>query len=115
MSKEKYIDINQLQVQYEDFMLKLGKEKRLEYYGSSLDDLYIMLKIEHDGVYDYVLVDFYADVVDMRIYDEYKFIKVDHFKLTTEIFMNMIDNLDTYSINMNKLLNESEDDSNAPF
>lgn len=106
MAKEKTINLSELQVAFEDFMLRLGAEPRLQYYGSSFDDLYIMIQIEHDGVNDIALVDFFTDVVDMRIYDEYKFLVADHFKLDMELFMNAIANMNTYSIQMEKILNE---------
>ena len=108
MAKEKMINLSELQVAFEDFMLKLGAEPRLQYYGSSFDDLYIMAQIEHDGVNDIALVDFFTGVVDMRIYDEYKFLVVDHFKVDMELFMNAIANMNTYSIQMEKILNESK-------
>lgn len=106
MAKEKTINLSELQVAFEDFMLRLGKEPRLQYYGSSFDDLYIMVQIEHDGVNDIALVDFFTDVVDMRIYDEYKFLVADHFKIDMELFMNAIANMNTYSIQMEKILTE---------
>lgn len=106
MDKEKTINLSELQVQFEDFMLKLGAEPRLQYYGSSFDDLYIMAQIEHDGVNDIALVDFFTGVVDMRVYDEYKFIVVDHFKLNIDLFMDIIANMNIYSIQMSKIINE---------
>lgn len=108
MAKEKTINLSELQVAFEDFMLRLGVEPRLQYYGSSFDDLYIMIQIEHDGVNDIALVDFFTNVVDMRIYDEYKFLVADHFKLDMELFMNTISNMNTYSIQMEKILTEGE-------
>ena len=87
-------------------MLKLGSEPQLQYYGSNFDHLYIMIQIEHDGVNDIALIDFFTDVVDMRIYDEYKFLVADHFKIDMDLFMNAIANMNTYSIQMNKILNE---------
>lgn len=108
MTKEKMINLSDLQVAFEDFMLKLGTEPRLQYYGSSFDDLYIMIQIEHDGVNDIALVDFFTDVVDMRIYDEYKFLVVDHFKLDMQLFMNAISNMNTYNIQMKKILTEGK-------
>ena len=106
MAKEKTINLSDLQVRFEDFMLKSGAEPRLQYYGSNFDDLYIMIQIEHDGVNDIALIDFFTDVVDMRIYDEYKFLVADHFKIDMDLFMNAIENMNTYSIQINKILNE---------
>ena len=85
MTKEKTINLSELQVRFEDFMLKLGAEPRLQYYGSNFDDLYIMIQIEHDGVNDIALIDFFTDVVDMRIYDEYKFLVADHFDFSLKL------------------------------
>ena len=113
MAKEKTINLSDLQVRFEDFMLKLGAEPRLQYYGSNLDDLYIMIQIEHDGVNDVALIDFFTDVVDMRIYDEYKFLVADHFKVDMDLFMNAIENMNTYSIQMNKLLTEGSASTDA--
>lgn len=108
MTKEKTVNLSELQVRFEDFMLKLGAEPRLQYYGSSFDDLYIMIQIEHDGVNDIALIDFFTDIVDMRIYDEYKFLVADHFKVDMNLFMNVIENLNTYSIQMDKILKEGD-------
>lgn len=108
MTKEKTVNLSELQVRFEDFMLKLGAEPRLQYYGSSFDDLYIMIQIEHDGVNDIALIDFFTDVVDMRIYDEYKFLVADHFKVDMNLFMNVIENMNTYSIQMGKILKEGD-------
>lgn len=96
MSKTQEISIMKLEQQYEDYMLKIGKEKFLEYYGSSFDDLYIIMQIEHDGVRDIALVDFLTDTVTMRVYDEYKFIIVDQWKVTTEVFNYLIDEQKKY-------------------
>ena len=51
-------------------------------------------------------MDFFTDVVDIRIYDEYKFLVADHFKIDMGLFMNAIENMNTYSIQINKILNE---------
>ena len=85
---------------YELFMLRIGSNNNLHYCASSLDDLYIVLKVEHDGVFDVALVDIMTGIVDLRVYDAYKFIIAERLKMTVEAFDNLTDNMDTYFDNV---------------
>lgn len=109
----KKINKDVLQVLFEEFMIKIGKEDRIEYYSSSFDDLYIMIKIEHSGVYDIAIIDFQTDKVDMCIYDEYKFIICDHLKLSLSQFSEVITDMSNYWDMMLLCMSERENCNNA--
>lgn len=85
---------------YELFMLRIGSNEHLHYCASSLDDLYIVLKVEHDGVFDVALVDIMTGIVDLRVYDAYKFIIAERLKMTVEVFDNLISDMNTYFDNV---------------
>ena len=105
MANMQDLNIMELERSYEEYMLKIGKEQFLEYYGSCLNDLYIMLQIEHDGVKDMALIDLLTDTVTMRVYDEYKFIITDQWKVTTAVFNYFIDEKDKYFDRVKNVLN----------
>ncbi len=85
---------------YELFMLRIGSNDKLHYCASSLDDLYIVLKVEHDGVFDVALIDIMTGVVDLRVYDAYKFIIAERLKMTVDTFDKLLDNMPTYFDNV---------------
>ena len=101
MSKvAKNVNLETLQVIYQEFMIKIGKEPRIRYYSSKFDDLYIMVEIEHDGVFDMALIDILNEVVDMRIYDAYNFLITDHFKIDMVDFAKIINDMSSYFDNI---------------
>lgn len=91
---------------YHEFMIKIGKEKRLRYSASSLKDLYICIEIEHDGVFDVAMIDLLAETIDMRIYDKFNFIIADHVKVPITDFVGIINDMSMYWDNLLNFLNK---------
>ena len=102
----KKLDMDTLAMLYEEYLLKIGKEPRIEYMSSSLSDLYIIMKIEHDGVYDVALVDFQIDAVTMIIYDEYKFIVASDVRMSLSVFSDIINDMSKYNEKIKNLLDK---------
>lgn len=85
-----------LEVMYTEYMIKIGKEKRIRYHSSSIEDLFICIEIEHDGVFDYAMIDLLNGYADMRIYDKYNFIVTEHVKIPIVEFTSMINDMSMY-------------------
>lgn len=101
-------EVSALQIIYEECIKKIGQEKRMSYYASSFEDLYIMVKIEHDGVFDMATIDFISETVDICVYDQYKFILQEHLRMNLGDFFDIINDMSNYWDNILVLLTKEE-------